>query len=173
VKKYFGLAMVSAAFLLLVCLPASAGSINTFSKVALSGVSNTTASGQFSINTQTGKFSNISISFSGNSIFAGIKASDPNSIQGVWLPGKGWLMSWVTTVKGDLVWYSVLYNPTTGQFMASGGVSNWQYQGNFNYLSVPEGGAMLSYLLLSGMAVFAGILMSTKQRRLIRVAQSS
>jgi hypothetical protein len=173
VQKYFGSAIVSAIFLVLVSLPASAGSVNTFSNVTLQGVSNTTVGGSFSFDTKTDQFSNISIAFSGNSIFAGIKATDSNSIQGFYIPGKGWLMSWVTTVKGDLVWYSVLYNPATGQFTASGGISNWQNQGNFNYLSVPEGGAMLGYLLLSGMAVFAGILMSDKKRRLMRVTQSS
>jgi hypothetical protein len=38
---------------------------------------------------------------------------------------------------------------------------------------VPEGETPLSYLMLSGIAMFAGILISGKQRRTRRTAQSS
>src|SRR5579863_4971140 len=160
-------------FLLLACLPASADSNNNFSNATLNGVSNTTVAGTFSFNSSTDQFSNISISFSGNSVFGGIKVSDPNSVKGIWKQGKGWMFSWLTLVKGDLVLYSVLFNPVTGQFTAGGGISNWQNQGNFNYMSVPEGGAIMSYLLLSGLAVFGGIFLSGRQRRVARVARSS
>ena len=172
-RRICSVAVVSAAFLLLACLPASAGSDYSFSNVALVGVSNTSVSGTFSFDNNTHKFYDCSVSFSGNSIFAGITAKDLNSAKGVYLPGQGWLFSWTTKVNGDLIWYSVIFNPTTGKFWAGGTIANWQKQGGFNYynnMNVPEGGAMLSYLLLSAGAVFAGIAISGRQRRLARAS---
>jgi hypothetical protein len=163
---------VCAAFLVLVCVPALAGSHNSFSNenfanVALVGVSDTKVSGSFSFNSKTDKFSNCAISFSGNSIFNGINATDLKSVKGKYEEGQGsWLFTWQTHVGRDVIWYSILFNPNNGQFSVSGWIKNGEYRGEWS--SVPEGGAMLAYLLLTGMAVFAGILLSGKQRRVTR-----
>jgi len=163
-RRYFGVLAVGALFLL-ACLPAAAGPINSFSGVTLKGVANTTVSGSFSFNSTTNQFSNISISFSGNSMFGGVQAIDNKSIQGTYIQGKGWLFSWLTKVGGNLICYAVLFNPTTNQFATTGWIVKGNNGGSFGYLTVPEGGAILSYLFLSGAAVFAGIVMSGKQRR--------
>jgi len=166
-RRYFGILSVGVLFLVAACLPATAGSINSFSGVTLQGVSNTTVSGTFSVNS-TGLFSNISISFTGNSIFGGVNAVDSKSIQGIYIQGKGWWFSWWTKVGGNWICYSVLFNPNnpnTNQFWTGGLIVNGQNRGGYQYLEVPEGGAILSYLFLSGAAVFAGIAMSAKQRR--------
>jgi len=163
-RRYFGVLAVGALFLL-ACLPAAAGPINSFSGVKLQGVSNTTVGGTFSFNTTTNQFSNISISFSGNSMFGGVNAAYNGSMKGIYVQGKGWLFSWLTKVGGNLIYYSVLFNPSTNQFAAAGWIVKGNNGGSFGYLSVPEGGAILSYMFLSGAAIFAGIVMSGKQRR--------
>jgi hypothetical protein len=168
-RRYFGTLGLAAFFLLLVCLPASAGPICNFCGVQLQGVANTTVAGTFSVNS-SGVFSNISISFTGNSMFGGVQAVDNKSIQGLWIQGKGWMFSWLTKVGGNLICYSVLFNPATNQFWAGGWIDKGQNGGDFNYLQVPEGGAILSYLFLSGAAMFAGIVMSGKQRHTARKA---
>jgi len=150
-----------AAFLTFVCLPAVANSNDNFSNVQLQGVSGT-ASGSFTFNPSTDTFSNISVSFNGG-VFGGIQANDAQA-QGSCSQGLC-QVSWWTIVHGDLVSDTIVFNTKTGQFQDYGEVSNWQNQGNFNYLSVPEGGASLSYLTLSGLVIFAGILKSGKQRR--------
>jgi hypothetical protein len=40
-------------------------------------------------------------------------------------------------------------------------------------MSVPEGGTPLPYLMLSGFAILAGILISGKRRRALRTAHSN
>jgi hypothetical protein len=173
-RRYCKLASVCALFLLAVSLSASAGSINNFDfeNATLTGVSKGgTVSGSFSFNSKTDQFSNISISFV-SSVFGTVDASDPRWGNGSY-QGKGWWeFTWKPKVDGDTIVYSMLFNTITGQFQASGSIANWQNQkGNFD-LSVPEGGTPLSYLMLSGLAVFAGILISGKQRRAKRTAQS-
>jgi hypothetical protein len=66
----------------------------------------------------------------------------------------------------------MLFNTITNQFEVGGGIRNRSNQGDFNYISVPEGGTPLSYLVLSGIAMFAWILISGKQCRTRRTAQS-
>jgi hypothetical protein len=153
-------------FLLAVSLTASAGSLDQFKNAALTGVSKGgTVSGSFSFNSQTDQFSNISVSFV-SSAFGNVNANDPSSGHGTYV-GKGWWeYTWLTKVDGDTVVYSMLFNPTTNQFDVGGGIGNWSNQGEFNYLSVPEGGTPLAFLMLSGLAMFAGILIAGKQRRL-------
>jgi hypothetical protein len=67
----------------------------------------------------------------------------------------------------------MLFNTITNRFEVGGGIGNRRKQGDFNYISVPDGGTPLSYLMLSGIAMFAGILIYGKQRRTRRIAQSS
>jgi hypothetical protein len=169
--RYCKLASLCAAFLLILSLPALAGSVNSFSNVKLQGVSGT-VSGSFTFDSTTDQFSNCSLSFTG-SAFNGVNVNDPNSVKGTYVPGQGWLFVWGTNDKsGDTIWYSILLNPATNQYWTAGWIANWQQHGNFNYSQVPEGGAELTYLLLSAMAVFCGILMSGKQRRAIPTAPS-
>jgi hypothetical protein len=167
-RSYLRLASVCVFFLLAVSLSASANSSNDgFNNVNLTGVpGGGTVSGAFSFNSQTGLFSNISVSFV-SSLFGNINASDPFSIYGTKNnAGQYSFQFQAFNLKGgDWITYNVLYNPLTNQFSASGSIANLWNQGNFNYMSAPEGGAQLSYLLLSGLAMFVGILMSRKQRR--------
>ena len=72
----------------------------------------------------------------------------------------------------DTVWNTIILNLKTGQVEDIGGIYNWKNQGNFNYMAVPEGGNSLAYLLLCGVALFAAIFFSRKQRRPLRAAQS-
>jgi hypothetical protein len=164
--RHFKVLAVCALFLLVVSLPASAGSVYTFSNVKLTGNSGSTASGTFTFDPSTHTFSNVSMTFNGGA-FGGIQANGGKG-QGVYIQGQGYLYSWGTTVKGNLVWCSILFNPATGQFHEWGGIANWKYNGNFDYMSVPEGGAELTYLMLSGIAVFGGIVVSGKKRRATR-----
>jgi hypothetical protein len=170
-RRYYELAAISALFLMVTVMPASAGSINQFSNVKLVGVSNTTASGAFSFDGTTHQFSNISISFT-SSVFGNIKVSDPNSITGTPLGQGQWSFIWWTWKNGNLISYSIIFNTATNQFTALGGIANFQNQGKFNYLSVPESGTPLSYLMLSAIAVFGGLVISGTRRR-SALAQSS
>jgi len=168
IGRSYKLVGLVAAFLTFVCLPALANSNDNFSNVQLQGVSGT-VSGSFTFNPSTDAFSNISLSFNGG-VFGGVQANDSQA-QGYCSQGLCQI-SWWTIVHGDFVTDTIVFNTKTGQFQDYGGVSNWQNQGKFNYLSVPEGGAKLSYLTLSGLVIFAGILKSGKQRRATRTVQS-
>jgi len=160
VKRLGKLASVCPMFLLAASLCASAGSKDSFSKVSLTGVSGK-VSGSFTFNKSNDTFSNLSLSFNGG-VFGGVSASD---IKG----GKGSCnlgicdFSWGKTLKnGDYVWEKIILNLGTGEYQDFGGIDKGQKVGNFN---VPEGGTPLSYLMLCGLAMFAGILTSRKQRR--------
>jgi hypothetical protein len=157
---------VCALFLLALSLPASANSQYNFSNVKLTGGSGSTTSGSFTFNSTTHTFSGLSMTFNGGA-FGGIQANGGGG-QGTYIQGQGYLYSWGTTVHGNLVWCSILFNPATGLFHEWGGISNWKYNGKFDYMSAPEGGAELTYLMLSGIAVFGGILLSDKRRRATR-----
>jgi hypothetical protein len=159
-------------FLLAMSLTASAGSIDQFKNAALTGVSKGgTVSGSFSFNSKTDQFSNISVSIV-SSVFGKINVSDPHSGHGTY-EGQGcWEYRWKTKVDGDTIVYSMLFNTITNQFEVGGAISNWRHQGDFNYISVPEGGTSLSYLVLSGIAMFAAVLISGKLRRTGRTVQS-
>ena len=171
-KRYGKLGGVCGLFLLAVSLTASAGSIDHFKNVALTGVSKGgTVSGSFSFNNKTDQFSNISVSIV-SSVFGKINVSDPHSGHGTY-EGQGWWeYTWKTKVDGDRIVYSMLFNTITNQFEVGGGIRNRRNQGDFNYISVPEGGTSLSYLVLSGIAMFAAILISGKHRRTRRTVQS-
>ncbi|HWY58746.1 MAG TPA: hypothetical protein VNZ03_30055 [Terriglobales bacterium] len=163
-KRYFNLASFCIVFLLAVSTFASANSNDSFSGATLIGVSGT-ASGQFTFsgNGSAGTFSNLSIAFNGG-VFAGNGASNGG---GQAICAGGWCgFGWQTTLgNGDKVWNLIAFNPSSGQFQEWGGISNSQYQGGFDYLSVAEGGATLSYLMLSALAIFGGIFLSGKRRR--------
>jgi hypothetical protein len=161
---------VCALFLLIASLPASAGTICNFSNVALTGNSGSTASGSFSFDPNTHVFSNITISFNGGA-FGGVHANDSQA-QGYCAQGLC-KVTWWTIVQGNLIRDTLVFNTVTGQFQDYGKISNWKNHGGFDYMEVPEGGAELTYLMLSGFAVFGGILISGKQRRTTRSSQSN
>jgi hypothetical protein len=164
------LASVSALFVLAVSLSAFANSNDSFSNVNLTGVSGT-VSGSFVFNSATDTFSNISLSFNGG-VFNGVDASNGG--------GKGTCMLGVCgftfqehVPHGGWVSDTIFVNLKTGQFEDLGGIYKGREGGDFNYLSVPEGGNPLTYLMLSGFAILAGILISGKRRRTLRTAHSS
>jgi hypothetical protein len=161
-KRYFKLATVCATFFLAASICASAGSVDSFSG-ALQGVSNGTVSGTFSFNSQSGQFSNVDLSFA--SSILGNGNADPGSVQGHKGANGLWSFQWWGFASnGDIVVYDVSLN-ANGTFQASGGVADWHGDdGSFN-MAVPEGGARLSYLILSGLVVIGGIFVSGKQRR--------
>jgi hypothetical protein len=140
--------------------------------VALTGVSKGgTVAGSFSFNNKTDQFSNISVSIV-SSVFGKINVSDPHSGHGTY-EGQGWWeYTWKRKVDGDTIVYSMLFNSITNQFEVGGAISNRRKQGDFSYISVPEGGTSLSYLVLSGIAMFAAVLISGKHRRTGRTVQS-
>jgi hypothetical protein len=169
-RRCLKLASPLALFLLAVSLSASAGSTNNFSNVSLTGVSGT-VSGSFSFNSSSNTFSAISLSFNGG-VFGGVHANNGGGKGACLLGVCGF--SWQTQLaNGDWVWDSILLNLKTGQYRDSGGIYNSKNGGNFNRLPVPEGGAPLAYLGLSGVAMLAGILIAGKHRRSARLAQSS
>jgi hypothetical protein len=170
-RRYLKLASSCGVFLLAVSLSAFGNSNGTFSDVSLVGAPGT-ASGGFMFNSTTDSFSDLSVSFTGSE-FGGLGSSDISGGQGTSLGGGLYGFSWQTQLSnGDLVWDSVVFDVNNGQYLDFGGIEtqNRQNQGDFNYLSVPEGGTPLSYLMLSGVAMFAGIFISRKRRR---IAQSS
>ena len=158
-----------AVFLLAVSLSASACSGDCFSDVSLVGNSGGDASGSFAFNTSTDTFSNLSLTFNSGA-FSGVTAQDSKGGGGCILGICG--ISWKTIVDGDTVWNTIVLNLKTGQYEDYGGIYNWKNQGEFNYMSAPEGGNSLAYLLLSGIALFVAIFLSRKQRRPLRAAQS-
>jgi hypothetical protein len=164
-ERYNKTLAVCALFLLIASLPASAGTICNFSHAVLTGKSGSTASGSFTFDATTHVFSNITISFNGGA-FGGIQASDSQA-QGHCANGLC-KVSWWTIVQGNLIKDTLVFNTLTGQFEDYGKISNWKEKGRFDSLLVPEGGAELTYLMLSGIAVFGGILISGKQRRTTR-----
>jgi len=169
-NRYFKLASVFALFVLAVSLSASAGSVNSFSNVSLTGVSGT-VSGQFTYDATKNSFSGLTLSFLGG-VFNGVNASNGG--------GKGNCLlglcqyTWQKQLNnGDWVWETIVLNLKNGQFEDFGGIYKGKYNGGFNYMSVPEGETTLSYLMLSGFAMFAGIVVSGKRRRAARIARSS
>jgi len=155
-KYYFKFGVVFCVIAL--SIGAFAGSIDTFSySTNVSGVSNTTVQGAFTYNTSTGTFTLASLSFAGNSIFNGISGNDTK-------PQSGNTFVLNETIDGYTVSYTIVLNPLTGSYTANGSISYGGTKGSFNY-QVPEGGARLSYLLASGMALLAGIFLAGKQRR--------
>ncbi|MGA8735359.1 MAG: hypothetical protein WB558_15690 [Terriglobales bacterium] len=87
--------------------------------------------------------------------------------------GNDWRFVWSTQKGKDTIWYSVLFNPATNQFQASGWIENSKHQGDFNTMMVAEGGSRLSYGMLSGLTMLAGILIARKKRPSGDSAQSS
>ena len=164
-QQYSKSVCVCALFLLAGCLFAHADSKDSFSNVSLIGTTGT-VSGSFTFNSSTDSFSNLKLSFNGG-MFGGDNASNPGGkakcILGVcefsWkekLAGGGWVSD------------TILFNLKTGRYEDLGGIYKGKNGGDFKYASVPEGGTPLSYLMLSGFVMLAGILISRKRRRAIR-----
>ena len=164
------LASITAVFLLAVSLSAFANSNDSFSNVNLTGVSGT-VSGGFTFNSSNDNFSGLTLTFGGN-VFGKDQASNGGG-QGTCAFGFcGY--SWQTKLSdGDWVWDTIVLNLKTGQYKDFGGVYNWENKGGFNYMSVPEGGTPMPYLLLSGFAILVGILISGKRRRILRTVYPS
>jgi hypothetical protein len=166
-RRSCSLATVFAVFLLAVSVSAFANPSNDgFNNVSLTGVSGT-VSGQFTFNSSNDTFSGLSLTFNGG-VFDKVNVSN-GSGQG-FCAGGSCYFTWWASKNGDSVWEEIILNLKSGQFQDYGGISNWQNQGGFSYMSVPEGGTELSYLMLSGFAIFAGILIAGKRRR-TRTAQ--
>jgi hypothetical protein len=163
-------ASVSALFLLAVSLSAFADSNDSFSNVNLTGVSGT-VSGSFAFNSSNDTFSKISLSFNGG-VFNGVDASDGGG-KGTCLLGVCGFSFQEHVANGGWVSDTILFNLKTGQYEDLGGIYKGRKGGDFNYLSVPEGGTPLSYLMLSGFAILAGILISGKRRSALYTAHSS
>jgi hypothetical protein len=175
-RRFCKVSSVCAIFLLAVSMSAFAGS-TSFNNAALTGISGGgDVSGTFSFDSVTHQLSNIAISFA-SSAFGNVNANDGSkSINGVYNSSTGnWSFQWQTLKNGDLITYDVLYNPITGQYTASGEIQNFWDQGKFKYndMQIPEGGTQLSYLALSGLAMFAGILIAKKHRPVARTTHSS
>jgi hypothetical protein len=174
-RRYCKLATIFAALMLILSLPALADSTDSFSgeKVGGSG-SSLSGSFTFSGNSSTGYwFSNLSLSFNGG-VFAGITASDAAGGKATCLLGFCGF-SWKAQAGSGWVWDTIVLNVATGQYWDLGKVkiSDWQSKWNFDPPApLPEGGTPLAYLMLSGLAMFAGILISRKRTR-ARIAECS
>ena len=169
-KRSSKLACICVLFLLAVPFSAYANSNDNFSNVSLVGTSGT-VSGSFSFNSSTDTFSSISLLFGGTA-FGGDKASNGG---GKAICAFGFCgYSWKTQLAdGSWVTDTIILNLKTGQYSDVGGIYNGRTGGDFKYLSVPEGGTELAYLLLSGFAILSGILISGKRRRAVCAAQIS
>jgi hypothetical protein len=153
------LASVSALFLLAVSLSTFADSNNDFSGATLSGISATGASGSFAFSSSTDKFSNAPQSFGGNSISEGVKVTNR-------------LMSGYFISEGSFSGGSFsggTFSDDSDEGLVGEDRLSGKHRKKWN---VPEGGADVTYLLLSGIAVLAGILISGKQRRPTHAARS-
>jgi hypothetical protein len=169
-SRYCKLAIVGATVCLILSLPAFAGSVYNFSKETITGKSGSTLSGSFTFtgNANGGTFSNITLSFDGGK-FGGLKASDVSGGKAKCAFGLC-RFSWSEKLSNGWVWDTIVLNVNTGAFQDLGQLYDKRNQWNFDPLPVPEGGASLAYLMLAGLAVFAGILISGKKRRAARSA---
>jgi len=162
-KRNYKLAAVCSVFVLAVSICASAGSTDNFSGPLIGATG--TESGSFTFNSTTDSFSGIKLSFAG-STFGNVNASNGGGQGSCWNGICGYF--WQTQVlsaggQKDWVWDAILVY-ANGQYKDFGGISNSQNRGGFNYMSVPEGGSRLAYLLLSAIAVFGAIFVSGKSR---------
>ncbi len=167
--RYSKLASVFALFVLAVSISASADSNNSFN-VNLTGISGT-VSGNFTFDSTKNSFSGLTLTFNGG-MFDGVKAGNGG--------GKGLCLlgvcqyTWQKHMNtGAWVWETIVFNIKNGQFQDYGGIYKGKYNGGFNYMSMPEGETALAYLMLSGLAMFAGIVVAGKRRRVARIAQCS
>jgi hypothetical protein len=164
------LAVAGAAMWLVLALPAFAGSVYDFHKETISGTSGSTLSGSFTFtgNANGGTFSNITLSFDGGK-FGGLKASDVSGGKAKCAFGFC-RFSWSEKLSNGWVWDTIVLNVKTGSFQDLGQLYTKRNQWNFDPppTQVPEGGTSLAYLMLAGLAVFAGILVSGKKRRTAR-----
>jgi hypothetical protein len=153
------LASVFSLFLLAMSLSTFADSSNDFSGATLSGISATGASGSFAFSSSTDKFSNAPQSFGGNSISEGVKVTNR-------------LMSGYFISEGSFSGGSFsggTFSDDSDEGLVGEDRLSGKHRKKWN---VPEGGADVTYLLLSGIAVLAGILISGKQRRPTHAARS-
>jgi hypothetical protein len=158
-KSYFKFGVLLCVIAL--SISAFAGSITTFKYSAVvSGVPNTTVNGTFKYNTSTDAFTSVSLSFVGNSIFGGLSGT-------VTKPQFGSNFVFNETVGGYTVSYNILLNVLNpGSYTAQGYIANGLTSGTFGFKrQVPDGGSQISYLLASGLVLFAGMLLAGKQRR--------
>jgi hypothetical protein len=136
-RQYSKVASLCIAFLLVLSLPALAGSVNDFSNVQLKGVSSPAVSGSFTFSDSNG-----------NWISEGVKVTESHVSSYVISEG-----SFSDDLDGG-------FSGDEGHHHGCGHRKDCH--------QVPEGGAEATYLMLSGIAVFAGMLVSGKQRRTAR-----
>ena len=148
---------ICALFVLVVSLSASAEPINSFSGITLSNGDGTTVLGSFTFDHTTSKFSNVSRSFGENSMFEGVKVTNKYT--------SGYSIS-----EGSFSGES--FSDDSHRSSSDEKRRHHGCEGRKDCDSVPEGGTGPAYLTLSAIAVFAGILVSRKQRRITRFAQS-
>lgn len=157
-KSYlkFGVVICVMAF----SMSAFAGSVSQFSyDTGLTGVSNSTLQATFTYNSNSDTFTKETLTFSGG-IFNGVQVT-------ITQPQHGDTFTFDKTVDGDLIAYTIVFNPLTGTYDAYGSISKGRSEGYFQHdtQQTPEGGTPLAYLAASGLALFAGILLAGKQRR--------
>lgn len=159
VKSYLKLAVTICVVAF--SISAFAGSITTFTySTAVSGVPNTTVQGTFSYNMVTDTFTSVSLSFVGNSVFGGLSGT-------VTKPQYGSNFVFNETIGGYTVSYNISLNELNpGFYTANGYITNGGATGTFKQ-QMPEGGNRISYLIASGLVLFAGMLIAGKQRRLL------
>jgi hypothetical protein len=150
-----------ALVLMALVLPAAASSIKYLDTVT--GVKNETATVSLSFNRKTDQITG-TIHFAGGA-FGGIT----EKFSGVaTCKGSTCVYALNTTVNGDNLSYTVTFSDPAGSLnliSANGDIWNTKKNGTFIYSAVPEGGSKLSYLIPSGIALFAGMWFSGKQRR--------
>jgi hypothetical protein len=156
------LASVFSLFLLAMSLSAFADSSNDFSGATLSGISATGASGSFAFSSSTDKFSNAPQFFGGNSIFEGVKVTNRLT--------SGYFISEGSFSGGSFS--GGTFSDDSDRISLDEKHRHHGCEGREHCHSVPEGGTEPAYLLLSGVAVLAGILISGKQRRATHAARS-
>jgi hypothetical protein len=151
----FGLALCVIAF----SMNAFAGSIDQFkySTNVTPGSDDTTLNATFTYNTKTDTFTKETLTFVGG-VFNGVSVT-------ITAPQKGDTFKFDKKVDGDMVQYTIVFNPLTDSYYAYGTITKGKNEGSFQYNSVPEGGNQLSYLLASALTLAAGIFLAGKQRR--------
>jgi hypothetical protein len=146
---------IFSLFLLAASLQAWAGSVNSFSDDALPKGAGTKLAWSFTSENMTEQFPEFSRSFGGTSIFDSGKVTDGR-------------MSGYSVAEESFSGTSFLDESDRHFFRGNHGHRGCEWRRDCQ--SVPEGGTPLSYLILSGLAILAGILISGKQHRATRTA---
>ena len=133
---------------LAVSMNAAASPINSFSSSALSKRAETDTFEYF-VHSNSQEFSGFAFSFAGNSISDGVKVTDRRFV-------------------GNSV-SQESFSGSFSDYSGAGFSDDSHFGGNHkhHHWNVPEGGAEVTYVTLSGIAILLGILISTKRRSAI------